>query len=409
MKTQRRLLLTGSLASLLVAGAIPVQAVQSTASHTLTAERVVDINFLNPSSFANNGQSVISTMDDGWVGSPAGTYHLSAWITETPANARVEFFYEIEGPGGTTRGNPIPGVDIIVEKKPPYGLMFEADWTIPDEIPEFNSETGETGFSLITVLYSGDAEYARDTQTLVQKNDSSPGDRNHPEDNQARANTASLVDPVNGSELHFSTPAGGRPQAVITVGTVNDAPSEAYYTVTSFGESPVWKGCGADFNNDGKLETCTLAEGDEVHEVTAVGVNAVGATPGSGDVAAIVPVADTLTNLTAKNDVKFVRGVAHTEEECQPGRIVTLFQARKGRDRVVGKDTTDSLGRWGIKVGKGTLVLSGNAGKATVYAVVAVSTSTDTQSGGQLSCLPDESKKVRRNYDPWTAQVPQEG
>jgi hypothetical protein len=99
------------------------------------------------------------------------------------------------------------------------------------------------------------------------------------------------------------------------------------------------------------------------------------------------PVRDVPTNLTAKKSPKFIRGKAVTEDECQPGRQVTLFRRRRGPDSVIGVDTTNALGRWGVRTGKR---------RGTYYARIAAATATDSQSGGQLNCLPDQSRDVRR-------------
>ncbi|HEY7874981.1 MAG TPA: hypothetical protein VIG64_07640, partial [Actinomycetota bacterium] len=69
------------------------------------------------------------------------------------------------------------------------------------------------------------------------------------------------------------------------------------------------------------------------------------------------------------------------------GRNVTLFRRRRGPDTVIGVDTTNSLGRWGVKTGRR---------RGTYYARIAASSATDAQTGGQLNCLPDQSNDVRR-------------
>ena len=100
-----------------------------------------------------------------------------------------------------------------------------------------------------------------------------------------------------------------------------------------------------------------------------------------------VPPLDVRTELTARKNRKFIRGKAKTEDECESGRNVTLFRRRPGPDSVVGADTTNSLGRYGVKTGRK---------RGTYYARIAASTATDTQTGGQLNCLPDQSNDVRR-------------
>jgi hypothetical protein len=97
---------------------------------------------------------------------------------------------------------------------------------------------------------------------------------------------------------------------------------------------------------------------------------------------------DVPTNLTANTNRKFIRGKAVTEDECQPGREVTLFRRRKGPDSVVGINTTNTLGRWAVKTGRS---------RGTYYAEIAGGQATDAVSGEALTCLPDQSKDVRRD------------
>jgi hypothetical protein len=94
------------------------------------------------------------------------------------------------------------------------------------------------------------------------------------------------------------------------------------------------------------------------------------------------------TNLTAKKGRKFIRGKANSAQtECQADRSVTLLRRRKGPDDVMGTDTTNAFGRWGVRTGRH---------RGTYYARVAAFTTIDTQTGGQLNCLADQSKDVHR-------------
>jgi WD40-like Beta Propeller Repeat len=96
---------------------------------------------------------------------------------------------------------------------------------------------------------------------------------------------------------------------------------------------------------------------------------------------------DVPTNLTAKKNRKFIRGKAITEEECIPGREVTLFRRKKGTDPIVGINTTNTLGRWAVKTGRR---------QGTYYATIKAGQATDSVTGEALNCLPDQSKDVRR-------------
>jgi hypothetical protein len=53
---------------------------------------------------------------------------------------------------------------------------------------------------------------------------------------------------------------------------------------------------------------------------------------------------------------------------------------------VIGVDTTNFLGRWGVRTG---------TRRGRYYARIAAATATDAQTAGLLNCLPAESKDVR--------------
>jgi len=98
---------------------------------------------------------------------------------------------------------------------------------------------------------------------------------------------------------------------------------------------------------------------------------------------------DIPTNLTAKKGRKFIRGKAKSSEsECRSNRNVTLFRRRKGPDDVVGSDSTNQFGRWGVKTGRR---------RGTYYARVSAAQTTDAQTGDTLNCLADQSQDVRRS------------
>jgi hypothetical protein len=95
---------------------------------------------------------------------------------------------------------------------------------------------------------------------------------------------------------------------------------------------------------------------------------------------------DVATKLTARAGRTFVRGRVQSEPECKPERNVTLFRRRRGRDQVIGTDMSNSLGRWAVNAGR----LDG-----TYYARVPSSGATDAETGGTVTCLPDQSGNVR--------------
>jgi hypothetical protein len=96
---------------------------------------------------------------------------------------------------------------------------------------------------------------------------------------------------------------------------------------------------------------------------------------------------DIPTKLTATRSGKSIRGEARTEEECTPDRKVRLFRRRSGPDAVVGTDTTNSLGRWGIRAG---------TRPGTYYARISTATVTDAETGEEQTCIGDQSRDLRR-------------
>jgi hypothetical protein len=94
------------------------------------------------------------------------------------------------------------------------------------------------------------------------------------------------------------------------------------------------------------------------------------------------------TNLTAKKARRKVRGKAKTPgaAECRANRQVTLFKRTPGPNQVIGQDTTNSFGRWAVRVPKPR--------RGRYYARVAASSATDN-TGQTLNCLADQSDDVR--------------
>jgi hypothetical protein len=94
------------------------------------------------------------------------------------------------------------------------------------------------------------------------------------------------------------------------------------------------------------------------------------------------------TNLSARKSKRKVRGKAATPKaaECRVNRQVTLFKRTPGPNQVIGQDTTNSFGRWAVRVPKPR--------RGRYYARVTASQATDN-TGQTLNCLADQSDDVR--------------
>ena len=158
-------------------------------------------------------------------------------------------------------------------------------------------------------------------------------------------------------------------------------------TAVRFNPAPPPNGTGS--NAQGTAEVDAVHEGDNFIQVCLLDPNGdvVDCFSIEKQVDAAPGVRNVPTNLTAKKGRKFIRGKAKSaESECQSGRHVTLFRRRKGPDDVVGSDSTNQFGRWGVKTGHR---------RGTYYARVAASQATD-RNGEQLNCLGDQSKDIHR-------------
>ena len=219
-----------------------------------------EINFINPSGSGHS--EAMSTMDDTSGGADDTRYHLVAWINAVPSDHRVEFKYKIDGE------NEEKLIAVADQVNP--GDTFEHHWAIPDEIPEYNSNSGTTGFTLYAILYSGATEIARDTESDIQKNDTSPPSPSHPEDDQARGSTIEIIDPVNGGPFPLFKPRDRNTFGVLFTKRSGNH-SQIRYTVSPPGSEPEWTACQIGTGTQDTEPRCDISPDHDYDEITAVG------------------------------------------------------------------------------------------------------------------------------------------
>lgn len=204
-----------------------------------------EIAFVNPSSYTTPAR--ISDVQDA-----DGNVHLVAWASDIPSQALVEFELQAADGNALTFTADRVGAD-----------TWEAFFPIPDTLPD-----GAT-YTLRARLYSG---VAGDADEVA--NDEIPVEINQSTVPPPRGETVEMTYPTNGSRLGIFVPKGKRPVTVFDF-SASDATEQvrALYTLTDPGKDPAWEPCGggvADDQGFGKAR-CTLKEGHNPLDVTAVG------------------------------------------------------------------------------------------------------------------------------------------
>ena len=270
-RTALTLVLSGVLALLLFStgptaasfAQTPAPSGSATPSPTPTGTVAYDINFINPS---GNGHSEELGDKDDRSGGPSGnTYHLVAWINQVPSDVRVEFRYELPD------SNEEELIAEATQVNP--GDTFEAYWDVPDEIAE-----GPETFTLHAILYSGQTELDRDSESDLNKNSMSPPNETHPDDQENAADTVEFTYPTNGGPVGFFIPRDRDAQGVFTIShsatSQNTPGANIRYTVSKPGSEPTWVACGSENTAAGINNgiRCTLSPSHQISAVTAVAV-----------------------------------------------------------------------------------------------------------------------------------------
>lgn len=245
-----------------------------------TAQSQLQIAFLNPSSFAEVGDTGTLIVSDKAPSSPtvgASTYRLSAWVSQTPSNGGVEFEL-LRG------GLPLETID-AAPVKDAQGVIsdtFEAHWAIAETRLDGNYTLRATVFENNVGVASVDQDVS-----IVRT-----------------AENAHITYPNNGSDSTFpnsgrfgtfaplatAVPAEGAPQRPTPVGNIDNRHTfdanagsgatwvRAFYTTSAPGAEPEWKTCGNERTNAHPVFTsqanrgvrCSLAEPFDQDKVTAV-------------------------------------------------------------------------------------------------------------------------------------------
>jgi Ca2+-binding RTX toxin-like protein len=307
LNAQRRLartilaLLVALLLAFVMFASDPMSAVGLAQTPTNTPTPQYTINFLNPSGHSEE----LSSKNDGSTGETADSYHLVAWINQLPPDATVEFRYNDPNNGGNQ-------TTIGTATQTSIPDTFDFNWVLPTDVSD------RSGFTLHAVLFSGGSEVARDTESDINLNNTTP---NPPSPNQTtpqtreQGDTVEITDPTNGGGLGFFTPRDRNTNAMIEVTTSLPEPSDftvsdatVYYTTSAPGTEPAWRACGTQNGPAAEADgvRCTVDGADDASQITAVAASVIGASEpatdtgskDSGDAHRIAPYEQIPTSMT---------------------------------------------------------------------------------------------------------------
>ena len=249
-----------------------------------SAQSVVTINFLNPSSFAAvpapdspNPQIpkgpdtiIVSDMPTGVPEDGPEAYRLSAWVSGAQQNPAVEF--ELLSRGGVSL--------LVIDDVVRVGAdTFEADWDIPDTLPD-------GAYTIRATVAEGILGVASVDQDIVIDRVAEGVDITYP-DTRSGNGQFGIYLPIGGADNSSSDAqaAPENPLAVIenrTTGS-NSAPGSgpgsvrAFYTTTLPGGVPEWRACGTEvaagsfpFNDADNGVRCYLDDPSHQQLITAV-------------------------------------------------------------------------------------------------------------------------------------------
>ncbi|HEX2295916.1 MAG TPA: hypothetical protein VHN37_11465 [Actinomycetota bacterium] len=230
-----------------------------------TAAAEPKIAFLNPSSFALAGErgyvvsDAATDVGPGCCDASDGSYRLSAWVADSPAEATV-FFTVVQG----ALDFELPAVQAA---GPTSSDTWEASWDIPPEVLN--------GPATITAYLVMDNEPIAQASVDVTVMRIEPAiDLAYPQSGGAFGTFAPLASslPEDGSAK--------RKNPIATVDALYTATPDmtfvrTFYTTSPAGSDPVWKTCGTEVigSNNGNADNgvrCTLPVAADAQAVTAV-------------------------------------------------------------------------------------------------------------------------------------------
>jgi hypothetical protein len=215
-----------------------------------------EIQFLNPSGYPQADEEEVSSKDDG----TDQTYHLVAWVNELPGTTRVEFHYRDPSGGGQ--------VLIGVATQTPTPDTFEFNWDPPDNL-------ADGPLTLYALLFDGDTEVARDTESDLTLNDKDNNPQSpNPNETEQRGDTVEITYPLNGDKFGIYKPRDATSAATVINVTSDSEVVAVFYSISAPGDEPLWTQCGEESIHVGDDYSdgipCTLASTHEPEQVTAV-------------------------------------------------------------------------------------------------------------------------------------------
>lgn len=202
----------------------------------LPAHSAPAIAILNPSGY---GPAEISVKPDA-----DSTYHLVAWVADTPATPSVRF----ELGGQTFEAARVGTTD-----------TWEA---------HYDGSVSDGDHTLTAKLLSAGTTVAQAEAAVTVNDDDVPV--------PLASETAEIAYPVNGGPLGFYSVSGAAPTAIIDATTSLDATTAyAYFTTSRPGTAPVWTSCGSSAvpSSTQVRMVCTLPAGVSSGAVRAVAVS----------------------------------------------------------------------------------------------------------------------------------------
>ena len=267
------------LALCLVAASVPL-------APSATAQTTANIEFLNPSSFSAvpapnspdpsvpKGPDTIIVSDLLTENPDTGdeTYRLSAWVSGVPQNPAVEF--ELLTRGGVS-------IEIIDDVVRVGSDTFEADWDIPDTLPD-------GPYTIRATLADGILGIDSASQDIVIQRVADRAEITYP-DNRSGTGQYGMFVPLARSANADGAPVQPNPIGNIENRTTGSAPgsgtgrTRAFYTISQPGTKPEWKVCGTEasigsfpFGGSDNGLRCTLESVGHLQLVTGVALVANG-------------------------------------------------------------------------------------------------------------------------------------
>jgi hypothetical protein len=206
------------------------------------------------------------------VGDKGQPYHLNSWVTTVPPSPLVEYELDVtQSVVGELPETETLNLGQATQSGSAFGLVWDVEDSISEEPDPPNTDIT---FTLRAILYTGftgpgtGVEVSRDEQDITI---------NHQGDDAAE--TVEMTYPTNGGPLGvYIRPDGSGGNftidATVSAGTRFVRP---YYTISEFGEDPVWKQCGGyqgvTTEDDGTKTArarCSTVAGDYALDVTGV-------------------------------------------------------------------------------------------------------------------------------------------